>query len=119
MTMRKAEFVVIHVDVNSVAFLELRGENLNCQWILNQSLYGALERSSAVDRIIAFFGEQGFGRLGDLQGHLAVGQIVPQALELNIDDRLDLFATEAAENNCLVDPIQKFRPEGFAQGIVR
>ena len=89
----KTQFAAVRVDPYAITFFKLAGKNFKRQRILNQTLNGPLQRAGAVNRIVAFVGDNLCRRL--LQRHLSVSEIPPQAIELNFHDRFDFFAAQA------------------------
>src|SRR5207248_2337448 len=58
------------------------------QRITDLPLDQPLQRSSPVDRVVALGRQPLFGRFGDLEIEAAVGQSLPQRLQLDVDDPL-------------------------------
>src|ERR1051326_3647090 len=99
------DFAALRVDRDAVALAESAVKDLERQRILNHSLDRALERARAVNRIVAPVCQQRLRRVGHLDRDLAVRQQTLQALQLNLDDMLDLLAPERVEDHDLVDAV--------------
>src|SRR5215213_1407867 len=67
-------------------------EQFDCEWILNQRLYGTLQRTSTITRIVTFTHQQFSGGRIEHQSNVALVQHRAQTLELHLDDLADLFA---------------------------
>ena len=63
----KRKLLAVCIDMHPIALFEFAREDLNRQWILNQSLNRPLQGAGAVNRIITFVGQQRFGTIADLQ----------------------------------------------------
>ena len=66
-------------------------QNLERQRILNHLLDGALQWTSAIVWIVALRKQQVFGRIGQLQRDLAVGEQAANVFEAQLDDPYQLF----------------------------
>ena len=51
----------------------------------------------------------------NLDGQLLLGQPLFQTLQLNADNRRNLFLVQAVENDDVVNPVEEFGPEIFLQ----
>src|SRR4029434_2953241 len=114
-TVTKYHFLAIRVDLDAVTVFEFPFENLNRQGILNQSLYSSFQGPRTVDGVITLVSKQCFRPIGNLKRHFSARQVLAQALELNLDNRLDFFASQAVENDDLIDAVQEFRLEAVAK----
>src|SRR5262245_11091865 len=108
-TVAKYHFLAIRVDLDAVTVFEFHFENLDRQGILNQSLDSSLQGPRTVNGVITLVGKQCFGPIGSLKRHFSARQVLAQALELNLDNRLDFFAPQAVKNDDLIDAVQEFR----------
>ena len=115
----KDHFVAIGIDLDAVTILEFPFENLDGQGILNHSLYRALQGPRPIDRVVTLVRKQCFGPVGNLKRHFSARQILAQTLELDLDNRLDLLASQAVEDDKLIDAVQEFRLESVAQPVPR
>ena len=111
----KEHFVAIRIDLDAVTIFEFPFENLDRQGILNHSLYRSLQGPRPVHRVITLVRKQCFGPIGNLKRHFSARQVLAQTLELDLDNRLDFFASEAVEDDNLIDAVQEFRLESVAQ----
>src|SRR5262245_42980627 len=105
-TVAKYHFLAIRIDFDAVTVFEFSFATLDLQGILNQSLYSSLQGPRAVNGVITLVGKQCFRPIGSLKRHFSARQVLAQALELNLDNRLDLFASQAVENDDLIDAVQ-------------
>src|SRR4030095_5369173 len=96
-TVAKYHLLAMRVDLDAVAVFEFTFENLDRQGILNQSLYGSFQGPRTVDGVITFVGKQCFRPIGSLKRHFSARQVLAQALELNLDNRLDFFSPPRVE----------------------
>src|SRR5207237_977545 len=71
----------------------------------------ALERPGAVRRVIAGPDQVRPGGVGQFQRDLPLRQPLSQAAELDFDDLLQLGLVQGVEDDHLVDPVEKLRPE--------
>src|SRR5829696_167785 len=83
--------------------------------VLDHALQHPLEGSGAERRIVALFGElvQGLGR--ELYAHVALDELLAEALYLDLDDVAHVLALELVEHDDLVDPVQELGTEDLAQ----
>ena len=61
-------------------------EDLQRQRVLHQLLDGALQRTRSEVRVVAFGEQQFFGRVGEFERDLALGQQTPQVFQTQVDD---------------------------------
>src|SRR5262249_60178303 len=105
----------LRVRRGPVARAELAVEDFQRERVLYHSLDRALERPRAVNGVVAPFGQQRFRRVGDLDRNLPIRQQALEALELDLDDVLDLLAPERIEDHDLVDAVQELGLEGLLE----
>ncbi len=75
----------------------------------------ALERPGAIDRIVGGLGDEGTGRLGQLQTEFAVQQPLAQLATCRSTTLFDLLQGQRLEQHDIVDPVEKLGAEGAAQ----
>ena len=85
------DLVALDVGDNSVTVAEATLEHRQGQRVLDLTLDGALERPGTKGRIEPFFGEPLFGAVGYFERQVAVGQQLPQPLDLDLEDCADLL----------------------------
>src|SRR5581483_7879565 len=78
-----------------------------------------LELASAVLRLVADLREVRDQGLLELQLHSAAQRRLPDALQLEANDGLDLLPAQGLENDHLVHPVQELRPEVAAQEFLQ
>src|SRR5208337_71841 len=76
----------------------------------------AAQRAGAVDGIEALLGDEPPGLLGELQRLRPGGQPLPQAVEHEVHDALDLRLGERLEQHDVVQAVEELRAEIAAQG---
>ena len=113
----ECHFTAIKITPNFDRFagLEFARQKFHRQWILNQTLNSALQRSRTVDRIKTFASEQLFGALGNLHLNSAIGEHPSKPLNLNLDDLLQFIQPELLEDDHVVNPVQEFWLERCTQ----
>src|SRR5262249_37043132 len=114
-TVTKDHFVAIRIDFDSIAFSKIALENFDGQRILDQSLDRSFHWPRAVNRVLTLVGKHCFGPFGIIKDHFSAPQVLAKSPELDLDNRLDFLATQAVEDNYLIDSIQEFRLESVAQ----
>src|SRR5262245_29775862 len=85
----------IHAD--HVTFVVLALEHGQRQGILQQALYGSLQRPRPVHGIVSFGHQQTARARRQLQRQLAIGQQRSDARDLQVEDMVDLVAPQRAE----------------------
>src|SRR5450432_842958 len=103
------------VDDDRVARRERAREQQARERILDVARDGALERPRAEHRVVALVGQERARRGQKLDLELAVAQQLAQALELQVDDPVELAAQESMKDDDVVDAVQELGPEGLAQ----
>ena len=93
-------------------------ENLQRQRILNQLLDRALQRTRAKVRIVTLREQQIFGRIGQLQRNLAIGEQAANVFEAQLDDPYQLFLAQRTEDDDVVDAVQELRLEVRVQQLL-
>src|SRR5215218_3613110 len=83
--------------------------------VFDHALQHPLERPGAERRIVAFFGELVQGLVRELYGHIALDELLAEALYLDLDDVAHVLALELVEHDDLVDPVQELGTEDLAQ----
>src|SRR5919202_7085747 len=105
------------VDDDVVAVGELALQHAHRQRLDQVLLDGPLERPRAVHRVEALASHQLFGRVGELEPHLALGQPLAQPAQLDLDDALDLLQAQRVEDDDLVDAVDQLGPEVRPHGV--
>lgn len=103
------------VDCDEGAFDEVAGEDSFGQGVFDFLLDQSLEGAGAVDGVVAVGGELVLGRVGEGEGHAAVGEAPAQVADLNLDDLAEVFAGEPVEDDGLVDAVEKLGAEVIAE----
>src|SRR6185436_9346581 len=78
---------------------------------LDLALDRALQRTSAIDRVVARQSQMSFGFLGQFERDPPLGQPRPQPLQLNINNHLEIFFAQRMEDDDLIHPVEKLGPE--------
>src|SRR5437867_196746 len=99
-------------DDDGVAFGEPALEHREGERILNQLLDRPLERTRPEGWIVALLGEHALRFRRHLERDLAVGEQAFEALELQVDDALDLLGPKGTEENRVVDAVEELGLEG-------
>src|SRR5262245_50356229 len=111
----KAHLVAIRIDLDSIAFFKISLKNFDSQRILDQTLDRSFQRPCAINRVITLVSKQCFGPIGNIKDHFSARQVLAQPPELDLNNRLDFLATQAVEDNYLIDSIQELRLKCVAQ----
>ena len=82
-----------------IAGLNLAFEKLERQRVRKQLLDRALQRPRAIRRVVAFLEQRFSRRRREFQRDPAVGQVLAQRLELDVDDLCDLFLAKTLERD--------------------
>src|SRR5438309_1915145 len=82
-----------------------------CERVLEQALNRPLERPGAVGRVPTCLSDHLLRGIGQLELEASVGEALPQAVELQLDDLAELFPRERLELDDLVDPVQELGAE--------
>ena len=99
------------MDWHRIAILDRTREDEFGQRILHVFLDHALERTRPVGGIIALGGKPIARVRLQRDDDLAIRQKLVEPFHLDIDDGTHLVPLEAVEQDDLVDPVEKFRPE--------
>src|SRR6202035_3591012 len=86
-------------------------QNLQGERILDQLLYGALQRTGAEVGIVTLRKEQFFCSVRKLDRDFAIGQQAADIFKPQLDNLDQLFFAERTEDNDVVNTVQKLRPE--------
>src|SRR5213594_21094 len=92
-------------DDDGVAIAEASLEHGEGEGVLNQLLDRPLERTSTEGRVVALLGEHALRVRRHVECDLALGEQALEALQLQVDDALDLFRRKGAEENRVVDAV--------------
>ena len=111
----KAQMVAVTIGGNAVAGEVPPLQHREGKGVLQQPLDGPLERSSAVDRVVASIGQEFPGRWRERQGQAPLGQQLVQAPQLEIHDPVNIGTGERPEDHDVVDPVQEFGSEMAAK----
>src|SRR5262249_12429244 len=103
--------------LNVAVVFHITLQNEPAQGGFDFSLDRSLERPSSVSRIVTGLNHMAFGRVGQLQFDVAIGQTVTQSTQLNLHDTLKLIFIKAMKDDDLIHTIEKLRPEAFPQFI--
>src|SRR5215472_15257223 len=106
------------VDAHLRPFGELALEDAHRERVLDHALDHALEGPRAVVRVVARLGEQVLGLRRELELDASLAEQPLHALELDLDDALDLRAAELVVDDDLVDAVQELGLEVGAQRLV-
>ena len=82
--------LLVGVDDDVISVQDLPFEDLHGEGVLHHALYGALQRTSAVDGIVARFEDRLAGGLGEFERDAPVGEQPAKVIEAEIDDVLEL-----------------------------
>src|SRR3954468_23695634 len=107
----------VPIDDDVITFAETPLQHGHRQRILQQPLDRALERPRAERWIVSLRREHLTRRRGQLQRQPTLAQELLEAMELQVDDVLDLALAERSEDDDVVDTVEKLRPEMLAQRI--
>src|SRR5271169_2485457 len=99
------------VDNHFGAVADLAGQQLAAQRGFQLTLDHPPQRTRAVNRIVAAFGEVVARLVGQIELDLALAQPLPQLAELDIHNLAQLLLGQRMEHHDLVDPVEELRPE--------
>src|SRR5262245_8167901 len=102
---------MVDVDPDDRSFAQLTGEEGSTDPCLQLVREVAPERSRAVDRIVTMLHHQAARVRGELEGRTALGQPVPQVLDLEVDYLFNLRQGEPAEQDDVIDAVEELGPE--------
>ena len=103
--------LALAVDQDRRAGLELAAEHEVGERILDEALDRAAQRAGAHRRVVALLDQQLLRLLGELDAGLVLAHLLAQALQHQVDDRLDLVLRQLVEDDHLVDAVQELGPE--------
>src|SRR5829696_9435986 len=83
--------------------------------VFDHALQYPLQGASAEGWIVAFLGELVQGLVGELDGNVALDELLAEALYLDLDDVAHVLALELVEDDDLVDPVEELGTEDLAQ----
>src|SRR5450759_5672387 len=107
----------IAIDHDVISLVELALEDGERERVLQQALNCPLQRTRSECRIVTF-GRQDFARRGrQLERELSVSEQLLELSQLQIDDVLNLSLAKRAENDDVVDAIEKLRAEMLSEGV--
>src|SRR5215203_5416290 len=106
---------VVRLDDNLGAIGNIALEDHLAHGVLDHTLQHAPQRPSTKRRVVTRVGELVESRGGELDRHVALFELLTQALDLDLDDVAHVLALELVEHNDFVDPVQKLGPEDLAK----
>src|SRR5829696_1054731 len=106
---------VVGLDYHLRAVGDLALEDHLAHGIFDHPLQDPLERPGAERRVVARVGELVEGLVCELHGDLALGHLLAEALDLDLDDQAHVLALELVEDDDLVDPVEQLGAEDLAQ----
>src|SRR5918992_5446474 len=106
---------VVGLDDDLGAVRDLALQDHLAHRVLDHALQDALQGARAERRVVARLGElvEGSGR--ELDADLALGHLLPEALDLDLDDLAHVLALELVEDDDLVDSVEELWAEDLAQ----
>src|SRR5579864_3171614 len=102
-------------DEDGRAGLELPAEHVVGERVLDIALDCAAQRPGAHRRVVALVDEQVLRLVRELDRDLVVRHLLAQALQQQVDDRLDLFLVQLVEDDDLVDAVEQLGAEDLLQ----
>src|SRR5580765_359411 len=99
------------VDPHGVALVELAGEELDREGVLELPLEQPPKWPGAERGIVALARQQVVRSVGELEGEFALGEPRRQAADLDVDDLPKVPTRERLEHDDLIDPVDELRPE--------
>src|ERR1700730_16955295 len=108
------QLALLDGDLDGLAFLDTAFEDQRRQRVLQAALDHPLERPGAIDRIVAAVGQPLHRPAVEVESDLATGQELAQLSELDVDDVRHVSPAQPVEQQDLVEPVEKLRPEGAA-----
>ena len=82
-------------------------------------LDSTLERSCTIARIISGIGDESLGRRCHVEFVSGFLDALLEALELDVDDLLDIFLGKGVEEYLLVDSVDEFRRKRLSYGLFK
>src|SRR5665213_3693799 len=95
--------------------MELAGQDLPGQRILEVADQRPLEGARPVLRVVPLVGQEGAGLGRQLEVEIAFAQQLAEPSQLEVDDAVDLVPTKRVKDDDVVEPVEELRPEGAAQ----
>src|SRR5215212_7914344 len=115
----ESESLISAVSDNGVAGAELAAYDAAREGVLDVASYGPRQRSSAELRIVALLGEELLRGVGDLDLDALAFEVLVQAGEHDVNDLQHILLGEGLEDDDLIYPVEKLRPESPLQGLAR
>src|SRR5215217_1954106 len=115
----EGESLISAVNDDGVAGAELAAYDAAREGVLDVASYGPRQRSSAELRIVALLGEELLRGVGDLDLDALAFEVLVQAGEHDVNDRQHIRLGEGREDDDLIYPVEKLRPESPLQGLAR
>src|SRR5258706_983732 len=109
---RQAVLLLIPVDADEVAQVDLLGGQQVCQWINHVALDGTLEVPRTVALVCAFLQEEVPARIRHAEQKLPLGSLQNSLLnlaQLDFEHALELLAPQRVKHHHLVEAIHEFR----------
>ena len=91
--------------------MQLATQYLFRQLVLDLVLDHPPQRPGAKERVVAFLGDMLTGRRADLHVYLAVGQLLADLVQHQVDDGEDVLLGEGMEHHGGIHPVQELWPE--------
>src|SRR5690606_22546476 len=107
----EAQALAFGYHPNRIAGPEVAAQDALRERVLELLLDRALRGPSAVDRIIAGFGETGAPGRGEQAPHAPPGEPAAQIVEVDVDDLADVLGLERTEHDDVVDAVHELRAE--------
>ncbi len=110
--------VGLNIDHDDLPGAELLVQKLLRQHVLDLTLNGSTQRTSAHGRVVTDVGQPMLGIDGELHTNSLAFELVHRALDHQVDDLGDLGPAELMEDDGLVNTVQELRPEVNLQRLV-
>src|ERR671920_264700 len=105
--------VGLYYDLGAVG--DLAAQDHLAHGVFDHALQHALQGPRAEGWIVALLGEFVEGFVGELDRHVALDELLAEALYLDLDDVAHILALELVEDDDLVDPVEELGTEDLAQ----
>src|SRR5215216_1109697 len=107
--------LVVGLDDDLGAVGDLALQDHLAHRVFDHALQDSLQGTRAERRVVARLGELVEGSGGELDGDVALDELLPQALDLDLDYVAHVLALELVEDDDLVDPVEKLGPKDLPE----
>src|SRR5215218_1957643 len=107
--------LVVGLDYDLGAVGNLAAQDHLAHGVFDHALQHALQGARPEGWVVALIGELVQGLVGELDRHVALDELLAEALYLDLDDMAHVLALELVEDDDLVDPVEELGTEDLAQ----